>query len=398
MVQLKPPDTSRSAIEKFVQSHLSHLTDTPIAGSPSIRGGQIAANACIASVDLSGYAAKRNEVLPLSARGATRLSTYIRHGVLQLRAVWERADGSPAKDKKKFQDELLWQEYARHWYAALGQKTKVPTKKKYLNKEGSTEWDTALPCVKVAVKELETHGWLVNQARMWLASHWSVRNHQDWRKGEDYFFRHLIDGSRAANRLGWQWTTGIGSSKPYGFSRWQVEKRAPGLCDQCPLQKMCPIQDWPTEPMSEAISAPIGIDNYGPLTAVEVGKPTTVWLTAESLGDKDPALFNNPDLPAVFVFDEPLLKRLRITSKRFVFILETLAEISETRPLTLYLGRPEAELAGIPLTVTHAPVPGFQKYKKKLNIVQTWPWPWLCEPNGAPIHSFSSWVKKARLP
>ena len=126
--------------------------------------------------------------------------------------------------------------------------------------------------------------------------------------------------------------------------------------------------------------------------------PRNVWLTAESLGLNDPALYNNPDLPAVFVFDEPLLKRLKITSKRFVFILETLAEISETRHLKLYLGNPQVELAGIPLAVTHAPVPGFQKHAKGLNIVQTWPWPWLCEPNSAPIHSFSSWVRKAILP
>jgi len=36
-----------------------------------------------------------------------------------------------------------------------------------------------------------------------------------------------------------------------------------------------------------------------------------VWLTAESLGDADPALAAHADLPAVFVFDEPLLARLR---------------------------------------------------------------------------------------
>ncbi|MGB1631262.1 MAG: FAD-binding domain-containing protein, partial [Acidimicrobiales bacterium] len=70
------------------------------------------------------------------------------------------------------------------------------------------------------VDELETDGWLVNQTRMWLAGDWTVRWGQDWRRGEDRFFRHLLDGSRAANRLGWQWTTGVGASKSYGFSRW----------------------------------------------------------------------------------------------------------------------------------------------------------------------------------
>ena len=88
--------------------------------------------------------------------------------------------------------------------------------------------------MRFVTDELHRDGWLVNQTRMWLASQWAVRAGADWRAGEDAMFTHLLDGSRAANRLGWQWTVGTGSGKPYGFSRWQVEKRAPaavpGLC------------------------------------------------------------------------------------------------------------------------------------------------------------------------
>ena len=58
-------------------------------------------------------------------------------------------------------------------------------------------------------------------------------------------YAHLLDGSRAANRLGWQWTVGTGTGKPYGFSRWQVQKRAPQLCRDCALASACPIQQWP---------------------------------------------------------------------------------------------------------------------------------------------------------
>jgi hypothetical protein len=42
-------------------------------------------------------------------------------------------------------------------------------------------------------------------------------------------------------------------------------------------------------------------------------------LTVESL-DADPALDAHPDLPAVFVFDAPLLARLQLSGKRLVFL------------------------------------------------------------------------------
>ena len=68
-------------------------------------------------------------------------------------------------------------------------------------------------CVDEVVSELEQDGWLVNQSRMWLASHWSVRNGRGWLHGQERMHRELIDGSRAANLLGWQWTVGAGTGK-----------------------------------------------------------------------------------------------------------------------------------------------------------------------------------------
>ena len=52
MVQLTPPSASRSAVEKFIERHFSHLTDPPFVGSPTIRGGQIAANSRLAALNL----------------------------------------------------------------------------------------------------------------------------------------------------------------------------------------------------------------------------------------------------------------------------------------------------------------------------------------------------------
>ncbi len=395
---LPRPTATRTAVEAWIDEHLGHLIDGPAVGSPSIRGGQRSADAALAAFDVTGYAARRNEVAPLERRGASRLSPYIRHGLLPLERVWAAVGGGPRRDVEKFRDELLWQEYSRHWYARLGRASADAVRNQPTEVRPGDGWDRMLPCLNAVVGELEQEGWLVNQTRMWLAGDWTVRHRQDWRRGEDRFFRHLLDGSRAANRLGWQWTTGVGSNKPYGFSRWQVEKRAPGLCRRCPHRDACPIEQWPDEPAYQPVEWPDEVDLTGPTDVVTEATPDTVWLTAESLGTDDPALALNPGLPAVFVFDEPLLRRLRLDAKRLVFLAETLAELGEERELELRLGDPRVELADRALAVTHAPVPGFADRAALIAPVEIHPWPWLRRPRAGSVRSFSAWRKKVDRP
>jgi deoxyribodipyrimidine photo-lyase len=389
---------------RFVRRHLADVvleSADEIVGSARFRGGQTAADAALATYDVGGYAARRNNVLPASRRGASQLSPYIRHGLLPLRRVWDHVADGPARDRRKFRDELLWQEYARHWYARLGSATRAPTRRRLdvtaAQNPPPQTWqsdDRRLACIDATVDELHQHGWLVNQTRMWLASHWTVRLGRDWVDGEDEFFRHLIDGSRAANRLGWQWTTGTGSNKPYGFSRWQVDKRAPELCRRCPLHDQCPIENWPDTPPSADVPKPRERPDFigpsEPITSSDTA-PDTVWMTAESLGNDDPAAAAHPDLPVVFVFDEPLLRQLRLSSKRLVFLVETLAKLGVDRDLTLHLGRPADVLADRLLAVTHAPVPGFATRAAALEVAERHPWPWLVSPGHGSIRSFSAW-------
>lgn len=115
------------------------------------------------------------------------------------------------------------------------------------------------------------------------------------------FFTHLLDGSRSANRLGWQWTIGSGAAKAYGFSQSQVRRPAPGLCNACAHLHSCPIRDWPYEPPHTLVDAdprlrsdPDIERSAGPEHADLRSEPEAVWLTAQSLGDDDPALAAHP--------------------------------------------------------------------------------------------------------
>ena len=408
MIELSTPGGGRSDIRAWVARELSTIVRGPVAAS-DIVGGQRAADAALASFDVSGYARRRNEVWPAQRRGASGLSPYIRHGLLTLPRVWRAVADGPAEDVARFRDELLWQEYARHVYARLGTATRRSLRYAVaeFSDAGSARWDDSpAACLTMALAELRQRGWLPNQARMWLASHWSVRNGYGWREGEDDFFRHLLDGSRAANRVGWQWTVGALTGKPYGFSRWQVEKRAPGLCRTCALQEQCPIQEWPAEQVLEPrplVDPAVRRDpdpaaTAGPRHAEVTATARAVWITAESLGADDPALMAHPDLPAIFVFDEPLLRRLRLASARVVFLAEALADLASHRPLEVWLGDPAEVLRERELSATFAPVPGWRRLAARIAPVDVRPWPWLVPPHAGPLTSFTAWRRASSLP
>lgn len=406
-----PPAGDRDAAVAWVARHLAGLVAEPVAASPAFVGGQSVADARLAAFDVRGYAGARNEVWPPARRGASRLSPYVRHGLLPLPRLWQAVADGPARDRDRYRDELLWQEYARHLYARLGGALARPVRREPwqpladIHDDVADPWsDDDLACVALARTELETDGWLPNQARMWLASHWGVRHGADWRDGEDAFYRHLLDGSRAANRLGWQWTIGAGTGRVYGFSRSQVIRRAPGLCDTCVLSDACPIEDWPSSRELAAAdehpwlrSDPDPFTTGGPLTAQRTGTPEAVWLTAESLGDADPALAENPGLPARFVFDAPLLAALRLSGKRLVFLVETLADLATRRDVQVAVGAPTEVLAGGALATTFAPVPGWRRRRARLDIAEVHPWPWLARPHGRSAASFSAWRRAVRV-
>ena len=393
---LKEIDLSADALA-IIERDFSGLYSGPLQIS-SIKGGQTAADDALRNLDITRYAEDRSEVLPLENRGATVLSPYIRHNLLTLKQVSAAAKGAPFKDREKFRDELYWQEYARHLYARIG--TRLFENLRFeanWNTQGDG-WNREMLCIDTVVSELESDGWLVNQTRMWLASHWTVRNDRGWLHGQERMYRNLLDGSRAANLLGWQWTVGAGTGKPYGFARWQVEKRAPGLCFKCSLKKSCPIQNFPDEITPPKLDKEPLLDNdpdtaktAGPLTPQINATPKYVLLTIDSLGDNDPALLAHPHLPVAFIFNEPALAKLQLSSKRIAFYIQTLQDLSTRRKLHVYLGDPYQFTQENPVAVTYAPVPSFKKFQ---NLAEVHPYPWLVRPHSGSVRSFSSWRNK----
>lgn len=67
---------------------------------------------------------------------------------------------------------------------------------------------------------------------------------------------------------------------------------------------------------------------------------TVVWVHGDMLNLNHPALVQNPDAPALYVWDDALLREYELSFKRVVFIYECLLEL----PVVIRRGDPAAEV------------------------------------------------------
>ena len=395
-----PEINLKSSNEEIVNTFFKDITCDDYQES-IFKGGQSFADKALNNLDINGYAKKRNNVYPTEKRGSSYLSPYIRHGLLSLKEVWKHVDSFEYQDKTKFRDELLWQEFSRHLYAIVGSQNREFLNFYVQNDPNEVVENDKMNCISTVEQELESTGYMVNQTRMWYSSHQMFRTNQYWLESENYMYKHLVDGSRFANRLGWHWVMGSQTGKIYGFSKFQVNKRAPKICKECELINNCPIENWPEimSISSKDIKVDLDIEkNFGPKTVLTSDqKPDFVWINGESLGDEDPALNNLSELPVVFIFDIKLLKSLDLSTKRIIFLLDTLKEINEKRELKVYLDNPLDVLSGINYASTFAPVPKYKRITQQIKPSMEFPANRLVDPVNFYPRSFSSWRKKTKL-
>jgi deoxyribodipyrimidine photo-lyase len=76
--------------------------------------------------------------------------------------------------------------------------------------------ETGFPLVDAGMRELNATGYMHNRVRMVVASFLAKDLLIDWRWGERYFARKLLDYEMASNVGGWQWSAGCGTdAAPY---------------------------------------------------------------------------------------------------------------------------------------------------------------------------------------
>jgi deoxyribodipyrimidine photo-lyase len=176
------------------------------------------------------YAAERDRV---DHDGTSALSPYLRFGmvsareaVVAAREAGARSDGIQSRaGSDVWLRELVWREFYQtilfHYPAVLHEAfdarlRRVAWRRAARELRAWQEGRTGYPIVDAAMRQLARTGWMHNRARMIVASFLSKDLLVDWRLGEEWFMRHLLDGDPAANNGGWQWTAGVGTdAAPY---------------------------------------------------------------------------------------------------------------------------------------------------------------------------------------
>lgn len=235
--------TDRDDLIAYVRAHF------PDAGAPEhvadTRGGRAAALARLAAADYARYAATRNRL----DGAVTRLSPYLRHGVLSLAEVRDDAQAHGAPDK--FINELAWRDFYQRVYAAEGDGI-WDDREAYKTGFSAESYAPTLPddirtgttgtCLDLFIAELLTTGAIHNHARMWLAAyvvHWRrVR----WQAGARWFLEHLLDGDPASNNLSWQWVASTFSHKPYFFNADNIRRFAADRYPQLRAGRLEPFE------------------------------------------------------------------------------------------------------------------------------------------------------------
>lgn len=156
-----------------------------------------------------------------SVAGTTRLSVHLRFGTISIRELAGEAGGL----NETFLNELIWRDFYHmilwHFPGVVGQafKPEYDTIKWRNNTREFEAWckgQTGYPIVDAGMRELNATGYMHNRVRMIVASFLTKHLLIDWRWGEAYFAKKLLDFDLAANNGGWQWAAGSGcDAAPY---------------------------------------------------------------------------------------------------------------------------------------------------------------------------------------
>jgi deoxyribodipyrimidine photo-lyase len=148
------------------------------------------------------------------------LSPHLRFGTIGIRILVQKV-----KHSETFFNELIWREFFMqilyHFPKVVDKcfKTKyevIPWRNDEAEFEKWCKGETGFPMVDAGMRQLNETGYMHNRVRMVTASFLCKHLLIDWRWGEAYFAKKLLDYELSSNNGNWQWAAGTGcDAAPY---------------------------------------------------------------------------------------------------------------------------------------------------------------------------------------
>jgi deoxyribodipyrimidine photo-lyase len=154
-------------------------------------------------------------------KGTSQLGIHFRFGTISIREKARNAQNL----NETYLNELIWRDFysqiMHHFPHVIGnafrpQYDRIPWREDAAEFQKWCEGKTGYPIVDAGMRELNTTGFMHNRVRMIVASFLTKHLLMDWRLGEAYFAKKLLDFDLASNNGGWQWAAGCGTdAAPY---------------------------------------------------------------------------------------------------------------------------------------------------------------------------------------
>jgi deoxyribodipyrimidine photo-lyase len=145
--------------------------------------------------------------------GTSPLSPYLHFGCLSPRETEERVGAATRR-------QLCWRDFFAHVLLHHPQNAHLEHQARY---RGTIRWSraqkhfeawcegrTGYPMVDAGMRQLKREGYMDNRARLVVGSFLTKDLGIDWRWGERWFMRLLLDGDEANNNGNWQWIASVG--------------------------------------------------------------------------------------------------------------------------------------------------------------------------------------------
>jgi deoxyribodipyrimidine photo-lyase len=162
----------------------------------------------------------------LTGESVSRLSPYLHFGAVSPREIEERLSGGAGA--QAFRRQVCWRDFYAHVLGHFPANATSEFQERYRGMSWSRaegrfaawcEGRTGYPAVDAGMRQLRREGWIHNRARLVVGSFLTKDLGIDWRWGERWFMRHLLDGDQASNNGNWQWIASVGVDPAPAFQR-----------------------------------------------------------------------------------------------------------------------------------------------------------------------------------